>query len=253
MTSEEELLYKRFCELARRSIDSSYFVFTDFLGLNERSIFLSCIADHGTKVKYTLFGGVAGAERVMARLGDEEELFFSEPFPIKTVKIIPEAPKFAEKLTHRDYLGSLMGLGIEREKLGDIIITEDGTYLFAEEKMAEYIKDNLDKVRRTKVICSITDTLPEGELFKTKRVKIQAVGERLDAIVAKVFSISREESSRLFAKGLVFIDGALCENTSKIPKTGQTVSVRGKGRFIYLGYDSLSKKGKKNIEVDLFI
>jgi RNA-binding protein YlmH len=72
-------------------------------------------------------------------------------------------------------------------------------------------------------------------------------------VVAKVFSLSRDEAARLFHRGLVFLDGSLCESLSKIPKEGQVVSVRGKGRFIYLGYETLTKKGKKNIEVDLYV
>ena len=253
MTSEEELLFKRYTELAGRSEAAPYFIFADFLGLNERSIFLSAVSKFGAHVKYTLFGGTLGTERVMARLGDAEEIGFDSPFPIKTVKIEAEAPKFAEKLSHRDYLGAILALGIEREKIGDIAILENSAFLFAEEQMAEYIASTLESVRHTKVRCRITDQLPEGELYKTKRIKIQALGERLDAVVAKVFSLSREEASRLFLKGLVFIDGALCESVSKIPKHGQVISVRGKGRFIYLGYETLSKKGKKNIEIDLFV
>ena len=253
MSSEEELLYKRFSELARRSAGCGYFVFTDFLGLGERSIFLSAMADFGASVRYDLFGGACGTERVMARLGDEEELGYSSPYPIKTVKIEPQAPKFAENLTHRDYLGSILALGIDRSKVGDIVILDGETLVFAEEQIAKYIAKSLDTVRHTKVRCSITDELPQGPLFNTRRIKIQAVGERLDGVVAKVFSLSRDEAARLFHKGLVFIDGSLCESLSKIPKQGQVVSVRGKGRFIYLGYETLTKKGKKNIEVELYV
>ena len=252
MTAEEELLYKRFLELARKSQDAPYFIFTDFLGLGERSVFTLAAAKFG-KITYKLFGGSEYAERVMVRFGDEEELGWDEPFPIKIIKVEPSAPKYAEKLTHRDYLGSILALGIERCKIGDIAITETEAYIFAEDGMAEYIKDSLCSVRRTAVRCSMVSTLPEGELYKTKRITVQALGERLDGVIAKVFSLSREEASRLFAKGLVFIDGALTESCSKIPKPGQVVSVRGKGRFIYLGYETLTKKGKKNIEVELYI
>ena len=253
MSSEEELLYKRFTELARRSEGCGYFIFTDFLGLGERSIFLSAMTEFGSKVKYNLHGGACGTERVMARLGDEEELGYSAPYPIKTVRIVPQSLKFAENLTHRDYLGSILALGIERAKVGDIVILEGETYVFAEEQIAEFIAESLDTVRHTKVRCAITDKLPDGPLFTTRRIKIQAVGERLDAVVAKVFSLSRDEAARLFHRGLVFLDGSLCESLSKIPKEGQVVSVRGKGRFIYLGYETLTKKGKKNIEVDLYV
>jgi RNA-binding protein YlmH len=82
---------------------------------------------------------------------------------------------------------------------------------------------------------------------------VQAVGERVDAIVAKVFSLSRDESLSYFKKHLVFVDGRQMENNSYIPKCGERVSVRGLGRFIYRGYQTLSKKGKLNIEVDVYV
>ena len=71
--------------------------------------------------------------------------------------------------------------------------------------------------------------------------------------MAKVFSLSRSDASNLFSKKLIYVNGRLCENTSYIPKRGETVSVRGYGRFIYLGYETTSKKGKLNIEVDLYL
>lgn len=79
-----------------------------------------------------------------------------------------------------------------------------------------------------------------------------AVGERLDAVVAKVFSISREQSLLYFKRGLVFANGRQIENSSYIPKRNEKISVRGLGRFIYLSYETTSKKGKLNIEVDLY-
>ena len=72
-------------------------------------------------------------------------------------------------------------------------------------------------------------------------------------MIAKVFSLSREESHSLFLKRLVFIDGRLMENPSYIPKKNEVISVRGHGRMIYLGYETTSKKGKLNIEVELFV
>ncbi len=252
MIGEEELLYKRFLELGRKSQSCHYYIFTDFLGLMERSVFEEAKRELGP-VPCTAFGGTHGCERVMIRFGDPSELGYEEPFPIKILEITPLSPKFAEKLSHRDYLGSILALGIERCKIGDIVILEDSAYLFASDDIADYVKESLSRIRRTDVRCEYCEELPEGELFKTKRVKIQASGERVDAVVAKVFSLSREEASRLFVKRCIFIDGKLCENQSKVPKVGSTVSVRGYGRFIYLGYETLTKKGKKNIEVDLFV
>ena len=119
--------------------------------------------------------------------------------------------------------------------------------------MCDFIVTELTKVKRTDVVCSVTEDIPTGELYKTERRVVQAVGERVDAIVAKVFSISRDDALSYFKRRLVFVDGRQMENNSYIPKVGERVSVRGLGRFIYLGYQTLSKKGKLNMEVDLYV
>lgn len=249
---ERELTRKRFSELMRKSLDAPYFIFTDFLGLSEQALFHEVKRDF-PHTRYTLFGGTEGAERVMARFGDTEQIGYEQPFPIHTLKIEPLSQKFAEKLTHRDFLGSILGLGIERCKIGDILIRENIGYTFASEDISQYIKDSLTKVRRTDVKVTVTENLPEGELYRTERKKLQAVGERVDAVIAKLFSISRDDSLSLFKKGLVFADGKEVASASYIPKRNEVISVRGYGRFIYLGYETLTKKGKLNIEVDLFV
>lgn len=252
MTDDREFTKKRLSELAKKSYNSGIFTFTEFLGLDERSAFSEIKSTlHG--IKYTVFGGADGTERVMIRFGDEDELGYRVDFPIITLKAEPKAKKWADKLSHRDLLGALMNLGIERSLIGDIVIRDDGAYIFAEERIAEFITENLTKAKHTDLKVSVIEKLPEGELFKTEIRTVQCQSPRADAAVAKVFCMSREESLGYFSRGLVFIDGRLCENNSKELKEGECVSVRTKGRFIYKGVASLSKKGKLNIQVELFV
>ena len=240
MNGEEELLAKRFIELSGKAERGGYFTFTEFLGLAEQSVFSA--VKQKLRCPFSLFGGADGCERLMVRFGDASELGYEEPFPIKVIMISPKSEKFAETLSHRDYLGAILNLGIERRELGDIAINGKTAYLFATEKIADYIISSLERIRRTDVCAKAVESLPDIELFRTERIKVQAVGERVDAIIAKIFHLSREEASKLFAKGLVFISGKQTENTSAILKVGDTVSVRGYGRFIYRGYSGLSKK-----------
>lgn len=251
MTNEEELLYKRFIELARKS-DGGYYLFSDFLGLNEQSVFNEAKLKFG-RARYTIFGGADGCERVMVRFGNPEEFGYEEDFPIKIVLVEPKAPKFADKLTHRDFLGAILNLGIERKAIGDIIIKENSGYVFVKEDMADYVASSLEKIKRTDVKTSIVESLPSTELFKTERKRIQLSGERIDAAISKIYSLSREESQSLFKKRLVFVCGRLCENTSYTPKELDVISVRGYGRFIYVGVVGTSKKGKLNVDVDLYV
>ena len=249
---ERELTQKRLTELGKKSQSAPYFIFTDFLGLMEQAIFHEVKASF-PHAKYTLFGGADGTERVIARFGDEDELGYCEPFPIVTLKAEPVSMKFAEKLTHRDFLGSILALGIERSKIGDIVIRENVGYFFVKEEICEYILTSLERVRRTDVKVSVSDDDLGGELYKTERRRLLAQGERTDALIAKLFNISRDDSQALFKKGVVFADGRQLNSASYIPKENEVISVRGYGRFIYRGYSSLSKKGKLNIEVDLYI
>ena len=253
MNNEEELLEKRFLELAAKSERGAYFTFTDFLGLAELSVFSGIKRD--LRCAYTLFGGHSETERVMVRFGNEEELGYSEPFPIKIIKIYPTARKFAEKLGHRDYLGTILGLGIERSVIGDILIFDTDAYVFVKSDMADYIASSLERVRHTTVRAEIIseDELPEGELFRTEGITVQLAGERLDALVAKVFSLSRDEALGLFRRRLVFVGGALCENNSATPRVGDVISVRGHGKMIYRGQIGVSKKGKLNVLVDKYV
>ena len=250
--TEEELLQKRFIELANRAYNSGVYTFTDFLGLAEQTAFERVKrAIHG--IPYAAFGGADGAERVMIRFGDEESLGYEVPFPIVAIKAEPVSQKFADKLTHRDFLGALLNLGIERSTLGDIPIVNNVGYIFATEDIAPFILSELTRVKHTEVKLSIVDELPEGELYKTETRRVQIASERLDAIIARVYSLSREDAQALFAKKLVFTSGKLCESTSYSPKENETVSVRGHGRFIYRGFVSNSKKGKLNVEVEVYL
>ena len=252
MTEDRELFIRHLADLSRRADSGCYYTFTRFLGLAEQSALRE--AAPRLAVPPVLFGGCEGAERVIARFGDGEEIGYDEPFPIVCLKIAPRSQKFADKLTHRDFLGAILNLGIERSRLGDIVIRDNVGYVFAREDIAVYIADSLSRIKHTDVRATVTEELPEdGELYKTEMRRIQLSGERVDAVIAKVFSLSRDDAQALFKRGLVFVSGRCVESVSHTPRDGDVISVRGYGRFIYRGYSSLTKKGNLNIEVDLYV
>ena len=252
MREDYTLEKKRFLELAKKSYNSGIYTFTDFLGLGEQSAFHE-IERELVGIPYSAFGGVDGAERVIVRFGSEELCGYDMPYPISIVICEPLSDKFAEKLSHRDFLGAILNLGIERSVLGDIAIVDNRAYIFVKDNMADFVAEGLTRVRKTSVKCRIVDSAPEGGLYNTKTIKIQAVGERIDALVAKVFSISRDDSATLFSRGLVFISGRCCESVSQRLKEGDLVSVRGYGRFIYRGIEGHTKKGKLNIIIEQYV
>ena len=252
MDKEREFFKKRLLELANKSYASGIFTFTDFLGLDEQSAFSEIKSSLGV-IRYQAFGGAPGTERVMIRFGDEEELGWVEDFPISILKIEPRAKKWADKLTHRDLLGALMNLGIERDLLGDIVIRENEAFLFAKASIAEFIKNELVRAKHTDLTVSFAQTLPDGELYKTEDLTVQCQSKRIDAVIARVFSLSREEAQKLFLQGLVFVDGRCTESVCRELIPEEIVSVRGKGRFIFSGQIGTSKKGKLNLAVKRYV
>ena len=252
MNDDIELLKKRFKELYDKADRGGYYTFTDFLGLAEQSA-LNEVTARLYRGAVATYGGADGAERVMVRFGNPDDIGYEVPYPIACVSVEPLSQKFADKLTHRDFLGALLNLGIERSTLGDIIIRENVGYVFAEEKMAEFITGELSRVKRTDVKVCVIDTLPEGELYKTEDRRIQIQSERVDAVIAKTYSLSRDDAQSLVKRRLVFVNGREIDSTSYTPKKDDKISVRGYGRLIYRGFDSTSRKGKLNAIVSVYV
>ena len=200
--TDEAVFKKKLLELASRANGSGRCTFTPFLGLAEQNI-LHCAEKELSGVIRTEFGGADGCERIMVRFGDPEDCGCACPFPIRCIRAIPRSKKFAEQLTHRDILGSLMALGIDRNRTGDIAVRENEIYIFCTEQIAPYIAENFVSARRTDLSCDILplpDTmeengspaplLPPGLLFTLRTVQCNVASERLDAVAAQVFNFA---------------------------------------------------------------
>lgn len=244
----EELLKKRFRELGEKCYRNNQYTFTGFLSPADLACFYEMEREL-SHVPYTVWGGSELCERVMIRFGSEEELGYVEEFPITCILAKPLSLKFADNLTHRDFLGALMNLGIERSTLGDILLVENTAYIFCLTSMAEFIMENLSKVKHTSVLCERAKAVPALTDKDKQEVKIQISSERIDAVVSKVYRLSRSEAIELFRQKKVFVNGRQCENNSQSLKNGDIVSVRGNGKFEYSGTQNMSKKGKMNATV----
>ncbi len=252
MADDLILTEKRLRELAARAERSCIYTFSPFLGAAETDVFHRLVK-RDVRTAVTAFGGVSGCERTMLRFGDPQELGYEEPFPIRTLKAVPLSTKYAEALTHRDVLGALMHLGIERDLLGDIVVRPEQIYIFVHEKIADYIADSLQRVRHTDLRVSITEDVPSGALYQTQPRLLQLSSIRLDAMLAKLYHISRSDATSLFARELVFVGGRQCSSPSYEPHEGEVISVRGHGRFVYRGSPSMTRKDKFNVAADLYV
>lgn len=251
MEKENLLLQKRFAELAKRSYTQNMFTFTEFLSLPELDLFYK----NEPQLKFagvTVFGGTSGADRKVIRFGNSEELGYEEPFPIVCIVIEPLLQKFGENLSHRDYLGALMNLGIERENLGDIFIKDKIGYVFCLERIADFIMENLNQVRHTHVKLRILENQEEFIQKEIEEIVILSASERIDGIIAKIYNLSRSQSIEYFRAKKVYVNSRLCENNSYQLKIKDTVSVRGYGKFVYNGVGYQTKKGKLSVKVGIY-
>ena len=251
--TEKDLLRlrKRFLELGEKSYAQNLYTFTGFLSLAEQEVLWNACGEI-PHIPVALYGGTEQSERQMARFGSPEEFGYAEEFPIVCLAISPAMEKFAENLTHRDFLGALMNLGIDRSTLGDIFIQGKCAWLFCTDKIADYICENLTKVKHTNVICKRAEGDREFVIKEPEEQTITAASERIDGVIAKVYGISRTQTVELFRAKKIYVNGRLNENISYILKEGDSVTVRGSGKFRYLGMQHLTKKGKCSIRVAVF-
>lgn len=240
----ETLLKKRLAELSHRAFERGYTTYSTFLNLQEISILKALKLNS----KYSLFGGYENADRCVAAFSNDEVY----SYPIVCIKIEPLQQKFSDKLTHRDFLGALMNLGIEREMLGDIKILNNEGYLFCLDKISQYIVDNLSSIKHTSVKCKIIDDIPElfNQLPDEEEYIVSSL--RIDTVVSAVFKMSRNSASQLINQEKIFINSKTVYKDSVQLKEGDVVSVRGYGKFIYSQTVNETRKHKMVVAIRLY-
>ena len=248
--NEQELCKKRLIDLSKQADIKGIVTFSDFLNLNEQNIYHTTKKELYTKAE--LFGGYDSAERQMIAF-IPDALYYDFDYPIKCIHIVPKYPKFAEKLTHRDVLGALMNLGIERNRLGDILCLEDEYYVFCDEDISPFIFAELSKIRHTMVELSeeVNYRHLQANIKLEERYDMIA-SNRIDCIIAKAFHLSRSEASVLLTSEKVFINGKTITNCNQSCENGAIVSVRGKARFIFEDCNTTSKKGKLRVKFSFY-
>ena len=253
-----EFLKKRMRELAAESAASSTYRFTDFLRPEEAALgFAAAREAFGGTARYpsgvAAYGGADGCERVMLRFGDPAECGYDAPFPIAAVHAETPEEKFSDVLTHRDYLGALMNLGIRRDTVGDIWIRGGHAWIFVEEQMAGHVTENLTRVKHTAVRCTVCGEVPPEAMPKKEPVSVITPSERLDAVLSKLLHLSRGRAKELFSRHEVFVNGTECASESRIPKDGDVIAVRGYGKYIYRGETGRTKKGSLIVALEKYL
>ncbi|NLO08456.1 MAG: RNA-binding protein [Clostridiales bacterium] len=253
VVKQEQMLLRRFQDLANMAEVRECLLFTDFLNLHEQDLFLRT-KNELQRIKYFSYGGFSEAERkILCFCGDlminnEDDI----DFPISCLHIKPQNPKFSDKLSHRDILGAVLNLGIDRSKVGDIILDNNESYLFCNTSIDNFIINELSKIKHTIVSASLIDK--DDFVYKPnlKPISGTVTSVRLDSILSIAFKGSRSNLSGLIAGGKVFVNSKNILSNSYLLKENDVVSVRGYGKFIYLGERNRTKKGRLSVKILLY-
>ncbi|MBR0365625.1 MAG: hypothetical protein IJH94_02345 [Clostridia bacterium] len=225
-------------------------VFSGFLDGAEQALIVDeLIFPYGYNVM--LYGGFDDAEKKIIGVFPEWEEPDSSAFPIRCIKI---EGGFSRKLTHRDYLGTIMALGIVPSRLGDIVVGEGYAYVFIHEDVYEFVRDNIKKIGREGV--KVTDiTNHDGITIERQYKTIGTVcaSDRLDAVTAAAANISRAQASALISDGLVKLNHRVITKTAEKIKEGDLLSIRGSGRFLVNSFDGETRKNRLHVTLKQYI
>jgi len=241
-------LDKRLNELALRARHTGRICATRFL---EPSVLANVNAAAGRAgVKVALWGGYEGAERCVAAFYADDPPGAGD-WPLLALRLDWNG-KFASP-GHRDLLGAVMGLGIEREMTGDIAMGEyrgaPCAYLFALAEVADYIAANLESAGRASLRVSVADEPPQLLPPEGESLRLTVQQRRLDAVLAAAYRLSRGEAQRLIAAGLVKLNHAPQLRPDARLEAGDLLSVRGYGRARVTAFQGESRRGRQVVQV----
>lgn len=237
--SERNYFAAKIEDLIRREAAGEPMVFSGFLTGEESAEAAAVCRRAG--VPFCLYGGYEGAERKILAISSMEHDILLQCFPIALMQI---QCGNASAISNRDVLGALMGTGIRRDVLGDIIVRDGKAVFFAAEHIKEFLIQNVTSVGRQNV--KIAEAPPLFEIpepcFEPVRTTVASL--RADAVVGGLAHVSREQANRLIDSKSVFINHCLLEKKTKEVSAGDTLVIRGSGKWIIDECGELTKKGR---------
>ncbi len=209
------------------------------------------IAAHFSRLQLTVNGGYATAERVKIAFADEEYPGDID-YGIGAIRIEFD-PRYYQ-LSHRDVLGSLMGLGLKRETLGDIIMLPDGCQVILDAPMIPFVLQNVIKIGSAPATASL---LPVEDLVakeeRMKEIRTTVASMRLDVIAAAGFGVSRSKMAGDIALDKVKVNWQEAKSSSQTIKQGDIISMRGRGRVEISEIVGQTKKGRISVILKRFL
>jgi len=208
--------------------------------------------------KTLAYGGAPGCERRMLGFAPAYQGFERADFPIDRVTI-GFSQKFGAQLSHRDFLGSITGIGINREKIGDINVSAGSAEVYVDRDVSGYICANLAQVGRVKVAAEVKhaeaafwDEWRELKPDDGREMNISVASPRLDSVISAVFNMPRADSAKLVRAGKVSVNwGAVIQNDRYVAE-GDIITVRGYGRARVDEIRAGANKGQYSVHVDKY-
>ena len=202
---------------------------------------------------YAALGGYEGAERrLLLFLPDWLEVEDAESqSPIRCLRA---AFREEYRLTHRDFLGSLMGMGIVREKVGDILVGPDSADLIVLDTVADFLLQSWDSAGRARLsVCAVERSNLHIPRAQCSEVRDTVSSLRLDAVASAGFRMARGKAAALIESGKVQLNWRECVKPDKLLAAGDTVSARGFGKFVLSEVGGVTKKGRTSIVLKVYV
>jgi RNA-binding protein YlmH len=219
---------------------------TDYLDPREQQILKTIIGQQTINLGF--FGGSPHTERKRALLYPDYYQETEDDFNVTLFEV--KYPSKFIHLTHPQVLGSLMSIGLKRDKFGDILLTDERIQFFCAGEISDYVKLEVQSIGKASVELN-QQPLSETILQKEQWIEmmITASSLRIDTIISSIYKISRQKSQVLIQSGLVKVNWTVIESTSFECGEGDTISVRGFGRSKIFSFDGKSKKEKWKIVI----
>lgn len=251
LTGEDRLALAKVLDKAEQTENRNIPAHTDFLSPQQRAQALDLLRLAGIpETAYVLDGGYEGAERQVL-------LFFPdwlEPESAESPIHCLRAEYREEGLTHRDFLGSLMGLGVVREKIGDILVAPGSADLLVLESVADFLLQSWDSAGRARL--RVTAIGPDSlhiPAVQRKEVRDTVSSLRLDAVASSGFHLARGKAAALIESGKVQLNWRECVKPDKLLEAGDVVSARGFGKFELAEVGGLTRKGRISIVLQIYV
>ena len=256
---DDKWFLARIEDLIEEADKGGYVTFSDFLDDHKQSLLTHSVGR--LSICKETFGGFQEAERKIAAFCPDFYLK-EDPDYLKNqfsealcyLRIEPVDRRFLKKIPeHRDYLGAILGTGIKREKIGDLLLNEFGCVAIVKAEIADYLMSELTSVGAAIVhVTKVTaEALPAAERGVEMTISVSSL--RIDSLVSHGFQMGRESAQKMIRQGLVSRNGAVVVNGDRLAQEGDKLTLRGKGRILIREDLGISKSGRHRVLIEKFV